>query len=56
MVKLQLIIYVIKDLLGDKYASSSQSQTEILGRLKTAILWEKTLLASGKAMLKNTKV
>ena len=56
MVKLQLIIYVIKDLLGDKYASSSQSQTEILGRLKTAILWEKTLLTSGKAMLKNTKV
>ena len=50
MVKPQLIIYVIKDLLGDKYTSSSQNQTEILGTLKTAILWEKTSLTPGKAV------
>ena len=38
MVKLHLTIYVIKDLLRYKSASSSQNQTEMLDRLNTAIL------------------
>ena len=42
LIKPHLAVYIVKDILGDDSANSSQNQTEILERLSTAIyVWRR---------------